>query len=37
MRKMIAIPAIGLLVAGLSSAFWLVSAADPAETARMIA
>ena len=35
MRKSIAIPAVGLLVVGLSSASWLVSAADPAETARI--
>ena len=28
------IPAIGLLVVGLSSAFWMVSAADPSETVR---
>ena len=34
MRKSILIPAIGLLGIGLSSAFWLVSAADPAQTAR---
>lgn len=34
MRKTIVFPAIGLLVVCLSSAFWLVSAADPAETAR---
>lgn len=33
MRKSLLIPAIGLLVLA-SSAFWLVSAADPAETAR---
>ncbi len=32
MRKRYVIPAIGLLVVGLSSAFWMVSAADPAET-----
>jgi murein DD-endopeptidase MepM/ murein hydrolase activator NlpD len=35
MRKRILIPAIGLLGVGLSSAFWLVSAADPAETGRI--
>ena len=34
MRKQIVIPAIGLLVVGLSSAFWMVSAADPAEVIR---
>jgi murein DD-endopeptidase MepM/ murein hydrolase activator NlpD len=34
MRKRILIPAVGLLGVVLSSAFWLVSAADPAETAR---
>ena len=34
MRKQYVIPAIGLLVVGLSSAFWMVSAADPAETVR---
>ena len=34
MRKEHVIPAIGLLVVGLSSAFWMVSAADPAETVR---
>jgi murein DD-endopeptidase MepM/ murein hydrolase activator NlpD len=34
MRKSHVIPAIGLLVVGLSSAFWLVSAADTAETVR---
>lgn len=33
MRKSFVIPAIGLLVCA-SSAFWLVSAADPAETSR---
>jgi murein DD-endopeptidase MepM/ murein hydrolase activator NlpD len=32
MRKAHVIPAIGLLVVGLSSAFWMVSAADPSET-----
>ena len=37
MRKQIVIPAIGLLVVGLSSAFWMVSAADPAETVRLAA
>ena len=35
MRKSLFIPAIGLLVVCLSSAFWLVSAADPAEIARL--
>jgi len=35
MRKRILIPAIGLLGVALSSAFWLVSAADPAETGRI--
>lgn len=35
MRKSLVIPAIGLIVVGLSSAFWLVSAADPAETVRL--
>ena len=34
MRKSFVIPAIGLLVCA-SSAFWLVSAADPAETSRL--
>ena len=34
MRKHYAIPAIGLFVVGLSSAFWMVSAADPAEVVR---
>jgi murein DD-endopeptidase MepM/ murein hydrolase activator NlpD len=34
MRKTVLVPAIGLLVVCLSSAFWLVSAADPAETVR---
>ena len=33
MRKLI--PAIGLLVVCLSSAFWMVSAADPSETVRI--
>ena len=37
MRKQLVIPAIGLLVVGLSSAFWMVSAADPAETVRLTA
>ena len=37
MRKQLVIPAIGLLVVGLSSAFWMVSAADPAETVRLAA
>jgi murein DD-endopeptidase MepM/ murein hydrolase activator NlpD len=37
MRKSVLIPAIGLLVVCLSSAFWLVSAADPAETVRLSA
>jgi len=35
MRKRFLIPAIGMLGVGLSSAFWLVSAADPAETGRL--
>lgn len=35
MRTSTLIPAIGLLVVAASSAFWLVSAADPAETARL--
>ena len=35
MRKRYVIPAIGLLVVGLSSAFWMVSAADPAEVVRL--
>ncbi len=34
MRKLYVISGIGLLVAGMSSAFWMVSAADPAETVR---
>src|SRR5690349_8293518 len=34
MHKEHVIPAIGLLVVGLSSAFWMVSAADPSETVR---
>jgi len=34
MRKQFVMPAIGLLVVGLSSAFLMVSAADPAETVR---
>src|SRR5215212_2094905 len=34
MRKQLVIPAIGLFVVGLSSAFWMVSAADPSETVR---
>jgi murein DD-endopeptidase MepM/ murein hydrolase activator NlpD len=34
MRKQLVIPAIGLLVVGSMSAFWMVSAADPAETVR---
>src|SRR6185436_5632358 len=37
MRKQLVVPAIGLLVVGLSSAFWMVSAADPAETVRLAA
>jgi murein DD-endopeptidase MepM/ murein hydrolase activator NlpD len=37
MRKSVLIPAIGLLVVCLSSAFWLVSAADPAEMVRLSA
>jgi murein DD-endopeptidase MepM/ murein hydrolase activator NlpD len=32
MRKSLVFPALGLLLVCLSSAFWLVSAADPAET-----
>jgi murein DD-endopeptidase MepM/ murein hydrolase activator NlpD len=35
MRKSVLIPAVGLLLVGLSSAFRLVSAADPAETVRI--
>jgi murein DD-endopeptidase MepM/ murein hydrolase activator NlpD len=35
MRKRVFIPAIGLLVICASSAFWLVSAADPSATARI--
>lgn len=35
MRKSALIPAIGLFVVGLSSAFWLVSAADRSETVRL--
>ncbi|MEO7156364.1 MAG: peptidoglycan DD-metalloendopeptidase family protein [Vicinamibacterales bacterium] len=35
MRKSLFVPAFGLLVVGLSSAFWLVSAADPAATVRL--
>ena len=35
MRKQYVITGIALLVAGLSSAFWMVSAADPAETVRL--
>ena len=35
MRKQYVIPAIGLLIVGLSSAFWMVSAADPEETVRV--
>jgi murein DD-endopeptidase MepM/ murein hydrolase activator NlpD len=34
MRKHYVIPIIGMLVIGLSSAFWMVSAADPAEVVR---
>ena len=37
MRKSLLVPAVGLLVVGLSSAFWLVSAADPAEMVRLSA
>jgi murein DD-endopeptidase MepM/ murein hydrolase activator NlpD len=37
MRKSILIPAFGLVVVCLSSAFWLVSAADPSQTARSLA
>jgi murein DD-endopeptidase MepM/ murein hydrolase activator NlpD len=35
MRKQLVIPAFGLLVVCLSSAFWMVSAADPSETVRV--
>jgi murein DD-endopeptidase MepM/ murein hydrolase activator NlpD len=35
MRKTFVVPAVGLFVVCLSSAFWLVSAADPSETVRM--
>jgi murein DD-endopeptidase MepM/ murein hydrolase activator NlpD len=35
MSKKFVLPAVGLLVLCLSSAFWLVSAADPAETVRV--
>jgi murein DD-endopeptidase MepM/ murein hydrolase activator NlpD len=35
MRKRILVPAIGLLAGAASSAFWLVSAADPVATARI--
>jgi murein DD-endopeptidase MepM/ murein hydrolase activator NlpD len=34
MRKSVLVPVIALMVAGASSAFWLVTAADPATTAR---
>ena len=37
MRKTLLVPAIGLLVVCLSSAFWLVSAAGPAEMVRLSA
>ena len=37
MRKHYVIPAIGLLIVCLSSAFWMVSAADPSETPRLTA
>src|SRR6188474_1630792 len=37
MRKQLVMPAIGLLVVGLLSGFWMVSAADPAETVRLAA
>ncbi len=37
MRKLYVIAGSGLLVASLSSAFWMVSAADPAETVRRAA
>jgi murein DD-endopeptidase MepM/ murein hydrolase activator NlpD len=37
MRKQLVIAGIGLLVIGLSSVFWMVSAADPAETVRLAA
>ena len=35
MRTKLVISTIGLLVASLSSAFWMVSAADPTATVRM--
>jgi murein DD-endopeptidase MepM/ murein hydrolase activator NlpD len=35
MLKKYVIPALGLLIVGLSSAFWMVSAADPEETVRV--
>src|SRR5262245_28798356 len=35
MRKKLVIPAIGLFVAGLSSAYWMVSAADPSAVVRI--
>ena len=35
MRKRVVIPAIGLLAVCASSAFWLVSAADPSQTMRL--
>lgn len=35
MRKHFVIPAIGLLVVAVSSAFWMVSAADPSEVVRL--
>ena len=34
MLKKLLVPAIGLLAVGLSSAFWMVSAADPTDTGR---
>src|SRR5918993_3926711 len=37
MRKSVLIPVFGVLVACLSSAFWMVSAADPAEIVRLSA
>ncbi len=37
MRKQYVITAIGLLIVCLSSAFWMVSAADPSETVRLTA
>lgn len=37
MRKRYVIPALGLVIVCLSSAFWMVSAADPSETVRRVA